>query len=105
MRQIMIDYARHRTRVKRGRGVVHTTVDAADLGATTAEQAIELDAALTDLGRRDADLVRVVEWHFFGGMTFQEIGDELGRHERTVRHDWELARACLREAMDRHASP
>jgi len=38
-------------------------------------------------------------------MTFQEIGDELGRHERTVRHDWELARACLREAMDRHATP
>jgi DNA-directed RNA polymerase specialized sigma24 family protein len=68
------------------------------------EQAIELDAALTDLGRRDSDLVRVVEWHFFGGMTFQEIGDELGRHERTVRHDWELARACLREAMDRKDS-
>jgi RNA polymerase sigma factor (TIGR02999 family) len=104
MRQIMIDYARHRTRVKRGRGVVHATVDAADLGAATAEQAIELDAALTDLGRRDSDLVRVVEWHFFGGMTFQEIGDELGRHERTVRHDWELARACLREAMDRKDS-
>jgi RNA polymerase sigma factor (TIGR02999 family) len=101
MRQIMVDNARHRTRLKRGRGVVHTTVDTADLGATTAEQALELDAALTDLGRRDADLVRVVEWHFFGGMTFQEIGDELGRHERTVRHDWELARACLRAAMDR----
>jgi DNA-directed RNA polymerase specialized sigma24 family protein len=47
----------------------------------------------------------VVEWHFFGGLTFQEIADELGRHERTVRHDWELARACLRQAMGRSDAP
>jgi len=104
MRQITIDHARHHSRVKRGRGVVHATVDTADLGAATAEQALELDAALTELTRRDADLARVVEWHFFGGLTFQEIADELGRHERTVRHDWELARACLRTAMDGRAS-
>jgi len=42
----------------------------------------------------------LVEWHFFAGLTFQDIADELGRHERTVRHDWELARAYLRQAMD-----
>ena len=100
MRQITIDHARHRTRVKRGRGIQHQSIDTADLGAATAEQALELDAALTALARRDGDLARVVEWHFFGGLTFQEIADELGRHERTVRHDWELARACLRQAMD-----
>jgi len=99
MRQIMIDHARQRTRVKRGRGLQQVELNTADLGAATAEQALELDAALTRLEKRDADLARVVEWHFFGGLTFQDIGDELGRHERTVRHDWELARAYLRQAM------
>lgn len=101
MRQITIDHARHRTRAKRGGGAEHFELDTSDLGATTAEQTLELDAALTDLGKRDSDLAQLVEWHFFAGLTFQDIADELGRHERTVRHDWELARSYLRQAMDR----
>ena len=104
MRQIMIDHARHRARAKRGHGIEHLELDTNDLGAATAEQALELDAALTRLGERDADLAQIVEWHFFGGLTFQDIADELGRHERTVRHDWELARAYLRQAMDQGAT-
>jgi len=103
MRQIMIDHARHRARIKRGAGAEHTEIDTRDLGATTAEEALELDSALSGLSKRDPDLAQVVEWHFFAGLTFQDIADELGRHERTVRHDWELARACLRRAM--HQDP
>ncbi len=99
MRQITIDHARERSRAKRGGGVDHVSVDTRDLGATTAEATLELDAALTGLSRRDPDLAQVVEWHFFAGLTFQDIANELGRHERTVRHDWELARAYLRQAM------
>ena len=101
MRQIMIDHARQRGRVKRGGGIDHIEIDTHDIGVSTAEQALELDGALNALTRRDPDLARVVEWHFFVGLTFQNIADELGRHERTVRHDWELARAYLRKAMDR----
>jgi len=100
MRQITIDHARHRMRSKRGGGVEHVEVDTSDLGAATAEQTLELDAALSGLTTRDPDLAQLVEWHFFAGLTFQDIADELGRHERTVRHDWELARAYLRQAMD-----
>ena len=99
MRQITIDHARHRARGKRGGDAEHVEVDTQDLGATTAEKTLELDAALSNLSRRDPDLAQVVEWHFFAGLTFQDIADELGRHERTVRHDWELARAYLRQAM------
>ena len=99
MRQITIDHARERSRIKRGGGVEHVTVDTRDLGATTAEETLELEAALSALSKRDPDLAQVVEWHFFAGLTFLNIADELGRHERTVRHDWELARAYLRQAM------
>jgi RNA polymerase sigma factor (TIGR02999 family) len=99
MRQIMVDHARERASAKRGRGIEHFELDTSDLGATTAEEMLDLDAALTELSRRDADLAQIVEWHFFGGLTFLEVGAELGRHERTVRRDWELARVCLRQAM------
>jgi RNA polymerase sigma factor (TIGR02999 family) len=101
MRQITIDHARHRAAAKRGRGVEHFQIDTRDLGVSSAEETLDLDAALTNLSRCDPDLGQLVEWHFFAGLTFDEIAIELGRHERTVRHDWELARAFLRDAMDR----
>jgi len=100
MRQITIDHARHRARSKRGGGAENFEVNTSDLGATTAEQTLELDAALESLSKRDPDLGQLVEWHFFAGLTFQDIADELGCHERTVRHDWELARAFLRKTMN-----
>ena len=99
MRQIIVDHARRRASVKRGGGVDHTDVATLDLATATAEQALELDAALTTLATRDTDLARLVEWHFVAGLSFDEIAAELGRHERTVRRDWELARACLQQSM------
>jgi RNA polymerase sigma factor (TIGR02999 family) len=100
MRQITIDDARRRASSKRGGGVENFEVNTSDLGATTAEQTLDLDAALNALFKRDPELGQLVEWHFFAGLTFQDIADELGCHERTVRHDWELARSYLRRAMD-----
>ncbi len=100
MRQIVVDHARRRQSAKRGGGVEPAGIDdALALSDRSAEQALDLDAALTKLSARDADLARVVEWHFFGGLSFKEIGAEIGRHERTVYHDWELARAVLQESM------
>lgn len=100
MRQIIVDYARRRHSLKRGGRAEVTDIDGVlDLSDASAERALDLDNALTALAERDADLARVVEWHFFGGLTFREIGEELGRHERTVFHDWELARALLQQSM------
>ena len=99
MRQIAIDHARIRMSIKRGAGQEHAPIDTGDLGAITAEQTLELDDALNRLAERDVDLAQLVEWHFFAGLSFHDIADELRRHERTVRRDWELARAFLRKAM------
>ena len=106
MRQIIIDHARRKQSAKRGGAAPHDDIDAAfDVSEETAQQALELDAALTGLAEHDADLARVVEWHFFAGLSFKEIGAELDRHERTVRHDWELARAVLQRMMGRELPP
>jgi RNA polymerase sigma factor (TIGR02999 family) len=105
MRQIMIDYARQRGRAKRGGGAEHVEIDAHDLGAMTAEQTLDLDAALSELSKRDAGLAQVVEWHFFAGLSLQDIAREFDCTERAVRRDWELARAYLRKSMGHgHAS-
>ena len=46
----------------------------------------------------DERLVRVVELRFFAGLSDIEIGELLGVTERTVRRDWDKARAWLAEA-------
>jgi RNA polymerase sigma factor (TIGR02999 family) len=100
MRQILIDHARRRTSLKRGGEVQMVDVDSSlSLQADDLTRTLELDAALRELEKRDVDLARLVEWHFFGGLDFQEIANEIGRHERTVRRDWELARAFLLRAL------
>jgi RNA polymerase sigma factor (TIGR02999 family) len=104
MRQIIVDYARRRHAAKRGGNAEFTDAEKGlDVSHDSAEQALELDAALTKLAGQQPDLARVVEWHFFGGLSFGEIGAELGRHERSIERDWALARALLRESM--HGSP
>ena len=61
MRQIVVDHARRRASQKRGGSVDVTDIDAAlGLGEQGAEEALDLDAALSKLEVRDADLARVV---------------------------------------------
>jgi RNA polymerase sigma factor (TIGR02999 family) len=106
MRQIIIDHARRRQSAKRGGGIDITDIDnAVDLGDTSAEEALELDAALKNLAESNPYLANVVEWHFFAGLSFKEIGAEMGRQERAVHRDWEFARALLQESMGEARSP
>jgi len=100
MRQIVIDHARKRGAQKRGGEQQAVELDTAlDLADADLSRAIEIDTALRALEARDVELAQVVEWHFFGGLTFDEIADAMQRHERTVRHEWELARAFLRRQL------
>jgi DNA-directed RNA polymerase specialized sigma24 family protein len=55
-----------------------------------------LDEALERLTTFDARQGRIVELHFFGGLTFEEIALVLGLSGRTVKRDWGMARAWLR---------
>ena len=100
MRQILVDHARRRSSGKRGGGAHVTDLDnALTLHTGDSERTLELDGALRTLEQRDPDLARLVEWHFFAGLSFHEIAHEIGRHERTVRRDWELARAFLQREL------
>jgi RNA polymerase sigma factor (TIGR02999 family) len=97
MRQILIDHARRRNRLKRGGGAVPLEIDLADERlAPTAVDVIALDAAMARLAGFDDRKSKVLEMHFFGGMTQEEIAEVLGTHVNTVARDLRLARAWLR---------
>ncbi len=100
MRQIVIEHARRRGAQKRGGHLREVDLDTSlDLVDIDLVRALEVDTALRALEERDNELARLVEWHFFGGLTFDEIAEMTDRHERTVRRSWELARAFLRREL------
>jgi RNA polymerase sigma factor (TIGR02999 family) len=102
IRNVLVDSARRRGAVKRGGDRVRVPLrpDAASAGGEDdAVELVALDRALTDLGRHDPTLERVVECRFFAGMTVAETAEALGSSERTVARNWTRARAYLFEAL------
>lgn len=99
MRQILVDHARRRGRVKRGGGTIMVALDETTPTPDAPVDLVELDAALRDLGEFDVRKARVIEMHFFGGMRFEDIAVVLGVHVNTVARDARLARAWLQERL------
>jgi RNA polymerase sigma factor (sigma-70 family) len=60
-----------------------------------------LDQALENLAQFDPRQARIVELHFFGGLTFAEIALVLKVTERTVKRDWSMARAWLKGELSK----
>jgi RNA polymerase sigma factor (sigma-70 family) len=60
-----------------------------------------LDEALKNLAQFDPRQARIVELHFFSGLTFAEIALVLKVTERTVKRDWSMARAWLKGELSK----
>ncbi len=100
MRQILVDHARKRHAAKRGGREQPFTLDEALLpGTQRPEELVALDEALCRLETFDARQSRVVELRFFGGLTEEEISHILGISVRTIKRDWNVARAWLYAEM------
>jgi DNA-directed RNA polymerase specialized sigma24 family protein len=56
---------------------------------------VALDDTLVRLGRRDAELSRIVELRFFGGFTIEETAQVLNVSDSTVKRQWILAKTWI----------
>ena len=100
MRQILVERARARGAAKRGGEQVRVTLDPGLMAAPSLSVDLEtLDDALTRLPAFDADLARVVEVRFFGGLSIEEAAEALSVSPATVKRRWTLARAWLARAL------
>lgn len=100
MRQILVDRARRRLRAKRGGDhVVVALSDGHDPGDRDAQLVLDVDLALQKLAGLDPALARVVECHFFAGLTDEETAAALGISVRTAQRQWFKARAWLRAEL------
>ena len=97
MREILVDHARTKHRLKRG-GLksdlpLLVAADEKDFDL------IALDEALTRLGKIDAQQARIVELKFFADLTLQETADVLKISTATVKRDWTVAKVWLHHEL------
>ena len=96
MRRILVDAARARGSLKRGREYWRTSIGRAmELPNAPKPDLLDLDAALETLAASYPRKAQVVELRFFGGLTVAETADALGVSEETVLLDWRMAKAWL----------
>ena len=60
---------------------------------------VKLDEALTALAEEDPQASRVVELRYFMGLSVEETAEVLDVSPRTVKRNWQMARAWLYERM------
>jgi len=99
MRQVLIDSARRRNAQKRPQE--HERVDISDITSALAGDVdiIKLDGVVERLAKVDARQADIVELRFFGGLSIDEIAEQLDISPRTVGREWRMARAWLRRAL------
>jgi len=96
MRHVLVDHAKSRSRAKRNAGNRDRAgEEAAPLSSRVDVDLIALDDALERLLQLDPRLAQVIELHYFGGMTYDEIAAAMGASAATVHRDIRLARAWL----------
>ena len=96
MRNVLVDHARARNAVKRGSGTSAVVFrDAIWVSEIDLDAVRELDQALTRLEALDPRQSAVLEQHYFGGLSLDDIAGTLNVSVRTVKRDLRAARAWL----------
>jgi RNA polymerase sigma factor (TIGR02999 family) len=103
MRQILVDHARSKKRIKRGSGVVHIALE--DLVEHPASRQgpglLDLHEALERLGELDSRQARIVELRYFTGLTVEEIASVEAISATTVKREWRIAKMWLLRELNR----
>ncbi len=96
MRRVLVDYARQRKAVKRGRDWVRVDLDdVMAISDETLSTIQDVDAALTRLEELNERQSQIVEQHFFAGLTLEECAHVVGVSLTTVKREFRFAKAWL----------
>jgi RNA polymerase sigma factor (TIGR02999 family) len=103
MRRILIEYARSKQALKRGRDWQRVEMNNDELPVALAcdnlEELLELDEALNELARVDERKAELVKLLYFAGLNLDEAAAAQGISRTTAYRHWLFARAWLLDAM------
>lgn len=96
MRRILIDNARRKKSEKRWGGVKRTMAELDELPIEQPElDVIDLDEALAEYAKVDANAAELVKLRYFAGLTNQQAAEIIGVSTRTANNLWAYSRAWL----------
>ncbi len=102
MRRLLVDFARARHQIKRaGEAQRVSFEDALAVSVDRSADIIALDDALKTLATLNPRQAQVVEMRFFGGLSEDEIAEVLKVSTKTVKRDWQMAKAWLYRELNR----
>ena len=104
MRQVLIEYARHRFAAKGPGAGEHIDLDTNLISHEMSEELRLLDAALKKLAEFDELKALIVEYRYFGGYTLAEVAELLEISETKVEREWRLARSWLKREITNMSS-
>lgn len=100
MRRILVNHAEARRAAKRGGGVPHAPLeDALDVVGTPSAEISDLDDALRRLAAVDERKAQILELHYFGGLTYDEMATVMSLSASTIDAELRFAKAWLRQAL------
>ena len=100
MRQILIDIARRKQRVKHGANLVSEELHESRIAMSVpSEELLAVNDALAALALEDPQAAEVVQMRYFVGLTVPEIATALDLSPRTVDRHWAFARAWLKRTI------
>jgi RNA polymerase sigma factor (TIGR02999 family) len=103
MRNILVDAARRQRSAKRGGDAEFMELREFDAKVIeNPDTVLEIDRLLDRLQLLDARQAKVVEMRYFGGLMEHEIAEALNLSERTIKRDWNMARAWMRSELSKH---
>lgn len=100
MRRVLVDHARAHQAAKRQGGVKVSLQDAAAVTEPRYDL-IALNEALERLREQDERMSRVVELHYFGGLSYLEIAEALELSTSTVDRHMRFARIWIGRELER----
>ncbi|MEM6691954.1 MAG: ECF-type sigma factor [Planctomycetota bacterium] len=100
MRRILIEHARKKDAAKRGGGVQKISlIDTWLAEQSNRKELLEVDDALRELEKTDAQAATLVKLRFFVGMTNRQAADNLNISARKADMLWAYARAWLKREL------
>lgn len=100
MRRILVQFARERLAEKRGADPIRVSLSAAANEEASGGDLMALDDALHTLEKLHPRQTRVVELRFFAGLDLEEVAEVVQASVSTVRRDWRMAQAWLRQQLN-----
>lgn len=100
MRRILVDFARQRRALCRGDGRLAVSIDDVQIGTSIPDESLlAVDDALKQLQTFDRRKHDVIELRFFGRLTIEDTAAAMQISPASVKREWNLARAWLKQAV------